>query len=290
MTYPSSPADFRALGRKIVHKPWGRTDVAISHSESDSADPGAGSLVGEIWFDDPADLDPELLIKFLFTSERLSIQVHPDDQDARESGYRRGKDEAWFILSAEPGASIALGPKRAVSADELRAAALNGGIESLMDWRPVQAGDFIYSPAGTIHAIGPGLSLVEVQQNLDLTYRLYDYGRPRDLHLDDGIRVAQLEPFEDAALVGEVCGREVLAAGAAFVIERWRSPFDGIMSVDPARPVWLIPLTGGARHGNVELQPGSVWRADDDTTLSMEAGADLLAAYAGATVQPRLQT
>jgi mannose-6-phosphate isomerase len=247
-------------------------------------------LVGEIWFDDPADLDPELLIKFLFTSERLSIQVHPDDQDARESGYRRGKDEAWFILSAEPGASIALGPKRAVSADELRAAALNGGIESLMDWRPVQAGDFIYSPAGTIHAIGPGLSLVEVQQNLDLTYRLYDYGRPRDLHLDDGIRVAQLEPFEDAALVGEVCGREVLAAGAAFVIERWRSPFDGIMSVDPARPVWLIPLTGGARHGNVELQPGSVWRADDDTTLSMEAGADLLAAYAGATVQPRLQT
>src|SRR3546814_2738640 len=92
----------------------------------------------------------------------------------------RGKDEAWLILAAEPDSTIALGTKRPVGREELRDAALDGSIEDLLDWKPVKAGDFYYSPAGTVHAIGAGITLIEVQQNVDLTYRLYDYGRPRD--------------------------------------------------------------------------------------------------------------
>src|SRR5205823_13170573 len=108
---------------------------------------------------------------------------------ARARGLPRGKSECWYILEAEPGAVLGLGLTREAAADELRAAALDGSIEELISWRPVRAGDFISVPPGTIHAIGAGISLLEIQQNADVTYRLYDYGRPRELHLDDGIAV-----------------------------------------------------------------------------------------------------
>jgi mannose-6-phosphate isomerase len=131
------------------------------------------------------------LVKYIFTSEKLSVQVHPNDDEARERGLQRGKNECWYILDAEEGASLGLGLRSSVSADDLRAAARDGSIEQLMDWRPVKAGEFYYVPAGTIHAIGAGITLLEVQQNSDVTYRLYDYGRPRELHLEDGVAVAK---------------------------------------------------------------------------------------------------
>lgn len=107
----------------------------------------------------------------LFTAEKLSVQVHPDDAFARDHGFRRGKDEAWLILAAEPGATIALGTLEVMSREELRAAALDGSIEHKLFWKPVKTGDVLYSPAGTVHAIGGGLTLIEVQQNIDLTQR-----------------------------------------------------------------------------------------------------------------------
>ena len=160
------------LTTRRIEKVWGRHQLSPWFPDA----PAEGEPVGEVWYEMegvPADA-PELLVKFLFTSEKLSIQVHPGDAAARASGYPRGKDEAWLVLAAEPQATIALGLKREVSRDALRAAALDGSIETLVEWRPVKAGDVIYSPAGTVHAIGPGLAIVEVQQNLDLTYRLYD--------------------------------------------------------------------------------------------------------------------
>src|SRR5690606_21069723 len=128
----------------------------------------------------PPELD-QLLVKYIFTSEKLSVQVHPSDAQAAlgEPGDR-GKEECWLVLDAEPGAQLGLGLTRNLAQDELRAAALDGSIEDMLGWRSVSPGDFFRILPGTVHAIGPGLSLVEVQQNSDTTYRLYDYGRPRE--------------------------------------------------------------------------------------------------------------
>lgn len=182
------------LATHRVEKPWGRHQLWPGF-----ADPAPdGEPVGEVWFQTPGPEEPELLVKYIFTSEKLSIQVHPDDAQARAAGYARGKDECWVILDAEPDATIALGTHDVVGAEQLRAAALDGSIEELVDWKPVQAGDFYYSGAGTVHAIGAGITLVEIQQNVDLTYRLYDYGRPRELHLDEGVAVSDARPFVPA--------------------------------------------------------------------------------------------
>jgi mannose-6-phosphate isomerase len=177
------------LTTRIVEKPWGRTDIPARFAVP------AGKRIGEIWFEHPApDAAAEplaLMIKYLFTSERLSVQVHPDDAQAQAAGHAHGKEEMWIVLDAEPDATLGVGLTHNVEAAELRAAAADGSIEQLLDWRPVQAGDVIYNPAGTIHALGAGITVIEVQQAVDLTYRLYDYGRPRELHLDAGLAVAK---------------------------------------------------------------------------------------------------
>ena len=131
--------------------------------------------IGEIWFSAPAAMP--LLVKFLFTSERLSVQVHPDDDYARAQGHERGKTEMWHILRAEPGATVALGLREEATRERVRAAALNGVIVEMLEWIPVQAGDTFFVPAGTIHAIVGGLAICEIQQLSDVTYRLFDYQR-----------------------------------------------------------------------------------------------------------------
>ena len=120
---------------------------------------------------------PALLLKLLFTSEPLSIQVHPDDTFARAMGMANGKSEAWYIISAKPGAQIGVGLNRRITPQELRASITNGSIVELVQWRPVAEGDVIFIPAGTIHAIGAGIVLAEIQQRSDTTFRLFDYGR-----------------------------------------------------------------------------------------------------------------
>ena len=141
----------------------------------------------ERWY--TADPPLPILVKLLVTSDKLSVQVHP----AGECGV--GKTEMWHILSAAPGAQIALGFTQPVGAEALRAAAASGDIESLLRWIPVSAGETYFIPAGTIHAIGAGITLCEIQQNSDITYRLYDYGRPRELHLDRALEAADLDAW-----------------------------------------------------------------------------------------------
>lgn len=142
-------------------------------------------------------LELPLLVKLLDTAEWLSVQVHPDDAYAHSveahTGFH-GKNEAWVILDAEPGARIVYGVKRPVSRAELKAAAEDGSVLELLNFVPVAPGDVIFVPAGTIHALGPGIFLYEVQQRSDLTYRLFDYGRGRELHLEKSLDVARLEP------------------------------------------------------------------------------------------------
>ena len=222
------------LDRRYVEKPWGRTQLPPMF------DAPQGERIGEVWFTNGAQLP--LLAKYIFTSERLSIQVHPDDDEARARGLAQGKTECWYILEAEPGATLGLGLKRAVSADELRSSALDGSIEELMEWRPVRAGDFFLVPAGTVHAIGAGISLLEFQQNSDVTYRLYDYGRPRELHLDDGMAVARAEPYPAELAQHLGAGEErKLVDGPHFTLIHARHD----VLEDQQR--WVLPLEGEVR-------------------------------------------
>ncbi len=269
-----------------VEKVWGR-HVLWPGFEDASSD---GEPVGEIWFQDDR-ADAELLVKYIFTSENLSIQVHPDDAEARSRGHARGKDEAWLILAADPGATIAIGTREVMTADELRAATLDGTIQDRVDWKAVKAGDIFYSPAGTVHAIGAGLTLIEVQQNVDLTYRLYDYGRPRELHLDDGIAVSRPVPYVAPTVPRKLDGqRTILVEGAKFVLERWRGPVMGTLKVDPARPLWVIPVTGDGALDNARFTAGETWRVDAPAAIALQEGADLLLAYPGATIIDGLVT
>ncbi len=266
-----------ALTNHRVEKPWGRRDLAPLFDDQPADKPP----VGEIWYDDPSGTPRELLVKYLFTSERLSVQVHPDDRAAQARGLPRGKDEAWIILSAEPDSTIALGLKQEVSAETVRAAALDGSIETMLDWKPVKAGEVIYSPAGTIHAIGKGLRVVEVQQNLDLTYRFYDYGSTRELHLDDAIGVSLFGPFAgnpSPRLLGE--GREIMAENVKFVLERWTAT--GRFSIAAGgTTLWVLPVEGEASIDGRPATLGDAIIVEGAAAIEIAPDSVIYVAYPG---------
>lgn len=173
-----------------------------------------------------------LLAKFIDAGEALSIQVHPDDAYAKgheaDTGFL-GKSEAWYILEAAPGAEVIWGFKDALTPEEVRRAVQEERLEAHLNHVPVRAGEVVYNPAGTVHAIGAGIFLFEIQQSSDLTYRLYDYGRrgadgrPRELHLDRALEVADLTPGERAKVPPREleAGKVELLGTEHFVLERW---------------------------------------------------------------------
>ena len=173
------------LTPSFKEKVWGSTHL-------EPLFPNSTAKIGEVWFEGVPHLP--LLIKFLFTTEKLSVQVHPDDAYARQHHDSLGKTEMWHVLAAEPGAQIAAGFRQPISPSRLREASRSGEIETLLQWFDAAPGDTFFIPAGTVHAIGAGLTLCEIQQHSDITYRLYDYGRPRELHLDQALAVSRLGP------------------------------------------------------------------------------------------------
>lgn len=231
------------LPTRRVEKPWGALALPTAFPP-----PAPDERIGEIWFEPPPELD-SLLVKYLFTEEKLSIQVHPPGDT--------GKEECWLVIAAEPGATIGIGFTREVSAEEMRAAALDGSIEGLLAWREARAGDYIYIPAGTVHAIGAGLCLAEVQQNNDVTYRLYDYGRPRELHLDEAVAVAHGGPH-DAALRRALPerGQVALAEGPRFRIDRLDGAPDAALAARYAGPLLVVPLDGAVMVAGEAVAPG----------------------------------
>jgi mannose-6-phosphate isomerase len=230
-----------------------------------------GKRIGEVWFTNGKELP--LLAKYIFTSERLSIQVHPNDEQARARGLSQGKNECWYILDAEPGSTLGLGFVREVDAQELRDAALDGSIEQLIDWRPVSAGDFVFVPAGTVHAIGAGVSLLEFQQNVDVTYRLYDYGRPRELHLADAVGVANRSPFPDR-LVQHITPNErhTLVDGPRFILLQTEE--DAFR--DQLR--WVLPLDGEVRALKCRARPGECLLLEAGERIEVPAARMLIGA------------
>jgi mannose-6-phosphate isomerase len=223
--------------RRITPQPketvWGSTDTAPWFRNA------AGQRIGEVWF--PSG---RLLLKFLFTHKNLSVQVHPGDAYAAKHHYGSpGKTEMWHILRAEPNARIAVGLNRVTSKDELESAARDGSIEDMLQWVPVKPGENYFIPAGTIHAIGEGIALFEIQQKSEITYRLYDWGRGRELHLQHALEVADLTPFDGR--------RELPVQCEYFRTLRGGSSIEG--------PAVLAVIDGAGTAGGDRLETGDVF-------------------------------
>jgi mannose-6-phosphate isomerase len=266
---------------QVVRKPWGAADL-----HPWSGIDGSGDAVGELWFQ-RVDKDapvPALLLKLLFTSEPLSIQVHPGDEFARSIGLRNGKTEAWYILAATADARIALGLKWHLTPDELRAAIKDGSIAGLTQWRPAVKGDIIFVPAGTIHAIGAGIVLAEIQQRSDATFRLYDYGRQRELHEDNAVAVSNAGPVHLQSSPRRLTAeRTVLIANPHFILERVDLAANSDWTLTADRETWILVTEGQARIGVTNTSVGDAIFVEVDHA-GIEVGPDgmsSLIAYPG---------
>lgn len=229
--------------------------------------PNPSKPIGEVWFQTEPPLS--LLIKFLFTSDKLSVQVHPDDAQAQARGLDNGKTEMWYILRADEGAGITLGLKRSSTAEEMKAAAESGTIEELLNFIEVEPGDTFFTPANVIHALGGGLALCEIQQNSDTTYRLYDYGRPRELHLDDGLAVSRLEPdgqVEKRATDVPNQTRTELIGCKYFRTELLRGAEPLTLEAVTAPYQVVIVLEGSGTLGSEAYQAGECWLLENGTS------------------------
>ncbi len=273
--------------RKIVEPIWGGTRLAawlelpeprpqrlgetwqVYDANTITFGPGAGGTLAELVRKQGEAIvgsrtmarygaDFPLLAKFLDANDRLSIQVHPDDEYAHtreaHTGFH-GKTEAWYILHAEPGATVTYGLNRQSSRDEFAAAVQAGSVEELMGQLPVAAGDVVFVPAGTLHAINAGIVLFEIQQKSDLTYRVYDYGRldaktgkPRELHLERSLDVSQFAPAPHGKVtpLALAPGRDLLIACPYFALERLSLDGAFASATDPGSFEIVTPIDGAA--------------------------------------------
>lgn len=266
---------------QAVQKPWGVADLRPWNTADHD-----GSLFGEIWYERPgnAEPDPSLLLKLLFTSQPLSIQVHPDDAYAQSMGQARGKAEAWYILSAAPGAKIALGLKKQLTSRQLREAVDDGSIAGLVAWRAVLSGDIVSVPAGTIHAIGAGLVIAEIQQRSDATFRMFDFGRKRELHVANAVAVADAVPAEaDLKPKRLTDERTLLVSNTHFAFERIELTQRSELHLEAEHETWLLVVSGRGRAGKFDVVAGDAIFAQSDN-VDLQAGPEgmtSLVAYTG---------
>jgi mannose-6-phosphate isomerase len=267
-------------------KPWGSTDLRPWSLASTSDGP-----IGELWFERPGLAAPKtaLLLKLLFTTESLSIQVHPDDAFARSIGLANGKTEAWYILSAVPGAQVAVGLNYPRSATELRTAITDSSIANIVHWRPVHKGDVVFIPAGTIHAIGAGIVLAEIQQHSDATFRLFDYGRQRELHIENAVAVATPGPREGQSPPERLSdARMALTVNPYFALEHIDLAPGSAWMLDAPKETWILVIEGHAKVGSTTLSLGDALFLEADHA-EIEVGADglkALLAYPGPNINP----
>lgn len=262
-------------------KPWGVTDL---RPWSDAGDGVA--RIGELSFEraDRTATATSLLLKLLFTSAPLSIQVHPDDAYARSIGLPNGKNEAWYVLDAAPAAKVAVGLEAALTQMQLRDAIVDGSIADLVDWQAVKARDVIAIPAGTIHAIGPGVVIAEIQQRSDATFRLFDHGRARTLHVDDALAVADrtlpdVQP-QSRRLTAE---RTLLVDTDHFILERIVLAPGSKWCLDATRETWLVVLNGIANAGSYDLvRGGAIYAQNERVDIGVgRIAVECLVAYTG---------
>jgi mannose-6-phosphate isomerase len=263
----SKPTRLAPVFRERV---WGKTDLSPFFAPP-------GGRIGEVWFTGGQDLP--LLVKFLFTSERLSVQVHPADGEAGP----RGKTEMWHILEAEPGARIAMGFREPMTRERLLEATATSEVEDLLNWIPVKAGETYLSPAHTVHAIGGGIVICEIQQNSDVTYRLWDYGRPRALHVEQAIAICDLTVCSGRLEPSVIApGFEELARCEYFVTERIELGAGRSAGYEPQETELWIVLKGCGEVGGAAYRPGEVWHYGEPrqkSELRAATDSELLRAY-----------
>ena len=251
---------------RFVARVWGYTDLRPWYDRTAEDEP-----IGEVWLtgDDclvgsgphtgetlgslfqlhhdvllgtavPAPGSP-LLIKVIFARQKLSVQVHPDDLLARHSGQPRGKTECWYALAAEHGARVALGLKTGTTLEQVRQGIQDGNLEQNLAVLPVHTGDMIYVDAGTVHAIWPGSILLETQQNSDVTYRMFDYGRPRELHIEQSLQATGTVTRAGKVPPLQLPDRTILVDEDYFCVER--------IPVATSRSSSTLPGSGEPRPG-----------------------------------------
>ncbi|HEX4758179.1 MAG TPA: type I phosphomannose isomerase catalytic subunit [Terracidiphilus sp.] len=210
--------------------------------------------------------DSPLLIKVIFAQQKLSVQVHPDDAMAQKYGDPRGKTECWYALAAEPGAEVAVGLKPGVTIARVEEGIHKGTLEASLNTLSVAQGDMIFVDAGTVHAIWPGAILLETQQNCDLTYRMFDYGRPRELHIEKSLEATKLSTRAGKVQPKVLADRTVLIDAEYFRVDR--IPVDGRRASESlsgagvageAGPVrglaYLFAATGAGRISGKNFEP-----------------------------------
>ena len=271
---------------QVLPRPWGVVDLR-PWNKSDNA----GIAVGEIWYERPGRplSSPALLFKLLLTSQPLSIQVHPNDAYAQSIGLPNGKTEAWYVLSAIPGANVALGLRGRLTQPQLRDAIADGSILDRIVWQGVSADDVIFVPAGTIHAIGAGLVIAEIQQRSNATFRLFDYGRGRELHIDSAIAVASTGPAHFQVRPNQLTKeRALLVSGPHFVLKRIDLAPNSTWCLEAKRETWLLVLSGGGVAGSFAAAAAVFAQSDHVDIHAGRLGMVGLAAYTGVGSVPHL--
>jgi mannose-6-phosphate isomerase len=269
-------------------KPWGIFDLRPWSSARHE-----GGAIGEIWYERSGReaSKSSLLLKILFTNQPLSIQVHPDDTFAHSIGLPHGKTEAWYVLRAAPEAKVALGLNQRLTQKQLRAAVDDGSISKLVVWQAVSCGDAFFVPAGTIHAIGAGLVIAEIQQRSDATFRLFDHGRQRALHVENAVAAADAGPAHvqghPSRLTDE---RTLLISSPYFVVERIELPPNSTWRLDGERETWFLGLSGGARTKSFDMTTGDALFVQSDSVALHTGPTGLvgLVAYTGEDPVPIL--
>jgi mannose-6-phosphate isomerase len=232
-----------------------------------------------------------LLVKFLFPHEKLSVQVHPDDAAAQRVGEPWGKTECWYFAHTQPGAQVGLGLKPGVTPDQFAQAILEKRAEALLNWVDVHAGDMIYVGAGTVHTLGPGSILLETQQQSDATYRLYDHGRARELHLERGLAAiksdavaGKVSPAPASSVAPGEGARLVLAPHFAvnkYTLSRARQFSTG----DPGGAASVQILTGLEGSATVECEGSPFVGFGKGDAVVIPAGAKMFRVQANGRIE-----
>jgi mannose-6-phosphate isomerase len=259
---PWGVRDLRPIYTKIVKEPIGESWLTWEDNRIANG-PFAGQTLGQLCKQSGRNLVGQaacyedrfpLLVKFLFPGDKLSVQVHPDDEQAQKNGLPCGKTECWYVLRAESGAQVALGLKPGVSLQQFEQAIHDTRAEELLNWIEVHTGDMLYVAAGTVHTIGGGMVLVETQQTSDITYRLYDYGRPRELHVAAGLAAIKLQSYAGKVVRSDDGQSNVLVRSPFFQVEkiRLREPLRSEVTRDSPHVVVAVEGSGVVESQGME--------------------------------------
>lgn len=267
---PWGVRDLRPVYTRVVKEPIGESWLTWQDNRVANG-PLAGRPLGELCAQYGSQIVGQpprcgdrfpLLIKFLFPGDKLSVQVHPDDEQAHKIGQPCGKTECWYVVEAQSGAKVALGLQAGVTVAQFAQAIEQTRAEQLLNWIDVHVGDLLYVGGGTVHTIGGGMVLVETQQTSDTTYRLYDYGRPRELHVAEGLAAIRLD-----ATAGKVVRRpgdaaSLLVRSPFFQVEKFslRAPMAAKVTRDS--PHILVALSGSGMVEAQAMQPISISAGD----------------------------